>query len=459
MTITVLKHHILSLRNRVCPRTSYATSGSSASSIYALLLDRSCTAGQDINDLFQSIKSAGEFEQLVTTSSITDLVESVNGNVVLVYGVADHTVAKAISSMFYQRRTKLTIFISRSGPGSTSQHQLFDDGMFTLYEQELDGFSLLACFNYKGRTVQLAGSAGPLGAQSCSSSSTLGFNKQPSVQSKEQFRFLWSSPSQTGTGKDRVLQRLASKKKHSTDIQCTTSQWDSTISEALRQGNDDYQIYSMVRKFVLGMDLEQTLKQSIEKAAHSGYGNEGHKDVGIGMSVTNVASGGGDEDDNGRANFMVSRTLDSVPPTMRSAGMTHIRTYLDYGCAEGAITAVLGRELGLAPSCIIGADVRVIPSDGFTFMPLAAENPNSPPPVGSILPKIKNGSIDLITAAMVFHHVTHITSVLLELRRVISPHGALVIREVRVVNVMQISIYVYYHFCRHLLQHSHIPFL
>jgi SAM-dependent methyltransferase len=102
---------------------------------------------------------------------------------------------------------------------------------------------------------------------------------------------------------------------------------------------------------------------------------------------------------------------------------------LDYGCAEGAITAALGKQLGLPPTRILGADVRTIPSLGFTFMPLAAEETVTPPALGTILPDLQDGSVDLITSAMVFHHVTHIEAVLLELRRVVSPSGALVIRE------------------------------
>lgn len=131
-------------------------------------------------------------------------------------------------------------------------------------------------------------------------------------------------------------------------------------------------------------------------------------------------------EEDGRANHMVSRTVESIPPRLRQHGA--LRCMLDYGCAEGAITAALGKHLGLSPDRILGADVRTIPSLGFTFMPLAAEEP-SPPLLGAILPEIKDGSVDLITSAMVFHHVTHIKAVLLELRRVVSPKGALVIRE------------------------------
>ena len=38
-----------------------------------------------------------------------------------------------------------------------------------------------------------------------------------------------------------------------------------------------------------------------------------------------------------------------------------------------------------------------------------------------LFPSLRDGSVDLISAAMVFHHVTNISKVLLELRRVISP--------------------------------------
>lgn len=141
--------------------------------------------------------------------------------------------------------------------------------------------------------------------------------------------------------------------------------------------------------------------------------------------------GAGGED--GRATHMMARTLDSIPEHLRQAASpaqpTGLRCMLDYGCAEGAITAALGKQLGLAPNRILGADVRAIPSLGFTFIPLPAEEAATPPPLGTILPNIPNQSVDLITAAMVFHHVTHVKAALLELRRIVSPTGALVIRE------------------------------
>jgi hypothetical protein len=98
---------------------------------------------------------------------------------------------------------------------------------------------------------------------------------------------------------------------------------------------------------------------------------------------------------------------------------------LDYGCAEGAITAVLGSRLGLNSSQIFGADVRTIASDGFTFIPLAKEKEicasgSDEETQIPVLPTLLDQSIDLITASMVFHHVIDVKKVLLELRRVIS---------------------------------------
>ena len=101
---------------------------------------------------------------------------------------------------------------------------------------------------------------------------------------------------------------------------------------------------------------------------------------------------------------MVSRTLESVPLKFRPGSQQGrgtgvvLNRMLDYGCAEGAITAALGKQLGLSPAHILGADVRSIPSLGFTFLPLAAEEDATPPGLRTILPTLKDGSIDLVCA-------------------------------------------------------------
>jgi hypothetical protein len=42
------------------------------------------------------------------------------------------------------------------------------------------------------------------------------------------------------------------------------------------------------------------------------------------------------------------------------------------------------------------------------------------PPTDVLLPMLKTGSIDLITAAMVFHHVMHVNAAILGDRRILS---------------------------------------
>ena len=51
---------------------------------------------------------------------------------------------------------------------------------------------------------------------------------------------------------------------------------------------------------------------------------------------------------------MVKMTCQNIPVGCK------INSLLDYGCAEGAITAELGRQLGLQPHQVFGADVRYL---------------------------------------------------------------------------------------------------
>ena len=81
--------------------------------------------------------------------------------------------------------------------------------------------------------------------------------------------------------------------------------------------------------------------------------------------------------------------------------------------------------MGLTPERIFGADVRVIASPGFTFIPLKAEEEtvSQADTSAQILPELGTASIDMVTVSMVMHHVIHPRKTLLELRRVISDTG------------------------------------
>ena len=228
-----------------------------------------------------------------------------------------------------------------------------------------------------------------------------GSQGQPAVRSRQQFRFLWSNAFNIGAevgimdcGKQRVLQRLADKTSNSGQ-KWTAAEWDTFVSEALRQGKDDFDIYSLVRHKILGSPLEKDLVIKLDERESSTSASTGGE----------VSKGDVDEEEgDGRAGFMVKMTLECVPDDIKGK----IGSLLDYGCAEGAITAELGKQLHLPASRVYGADVRAIPSDGFTFIQLPEERPEKEPEKGSILPNIKDHSIMLITCAMVMHHVRYV---------------------------------------------------
>ena len=383
--------HVVSLRKTVCPRTSYATSGTAGSVLCAFgAVDQL----SKFEPLFKLLRSSGEFEQVLCADSLESLARNVNGHVILVCGDLTADGANTIDALFKAGKSKLAFSLGPKGTKLNPAEEV-DPSLrerFSLLEHAFGAYRVLTL--EKGKETEETKEK---------EQKATGFNGQPSVQSGKQFQYLWTRTTpQIEFGKDRVLQRLADRNVFSSrnsNAKLTAQQWDKLVQQAIDGGGGDYGVYSMIREKVLGHSLEHDLRQADAPAV--------------------------EEEGDGRANHMVSRTIDSVPLSLRT-GSTSM---LDYGCAEGAITAALGKQLGLSPDQIIGADVRNIPSVGFTFVPLAAEDDAVAPAVGSILPSIPDGSVDLVTSAMVFHHVTHIKSVLLELRRIVSARGALVIRE------------------------------
>jgi len=283
----------------------------------------------------------------------------------------------------------------------------FDLRNFTISEElyfEESSLCITACHSYKLK-------------RSDDSAALTGFNRQPSVQSMGQFHFLWRSKTSSEC-KERVLQRLADREVKGllpgrVSNKYSPKEWDGMVEAALSAGKSDYCIYDLVRRVVLGSSLEDDLRTGRRAVAFS----------------TPAAADSSDGDGNGRASIMVKMALDCIPSTTCLRLKKGDRYMLDYGCAEGSITSSLGQALGMKPEFILGADVRAIPSEGFTFLQLPAEDPLRPPSPRSILPSLRDHTVEFVTASMVFHHVTHIEAVLQELRRVIANDGLLLLRE------------------------------
>jgi 2-polyprenyl-3-methyl-5-hydroxy-6-metoxy-1,4-benzoquinol methylase len=348
------------------------------------------------------------------------------GNVVVMFGVLHPTVIADVEALFSDGRTKLLVLIALTTGAAAANavrlSSMFDLRSFSFSEDEFkcvddDPYSLCitACHSYKlNRSSDSAMLAG------------IGFNHQPSVQSLSQFNFLWRGESSLEC-KERVLQRLADKEvkanilrprkdnNNHTNNTYSTKEWEGMIDAALSAGQNDYHIYDLIRRHVLGSSLEDDLCTGIRQTASS--------------STQATADSSDGSNGNGRANVMVKMALGCIPSTTRLRLGQGRRYMLDYGCAEGSITSSLGQALGMKPEYVLGADVRAIPSEGFSFIQLPAEDPSRPPAPKSILSSLRDQSVEFVTVSMVLHHVTHIEAVLQELRRVIAHDGLLLLRE------------------------------
>lgn len=414
-----LTNQIVQLRQQICPRTSYASAGSAASTIFFFTHSNSSsststTTTEFMNTIEKEILSTKEFEHILYFNILEELIMKLQGNVILVIEPPTPLRLSDWQGLLLQRKTKLILFLT-SSVSSNEIHNLekiTSANHLSLSKTQHDHHWLLAVYLSQESIALLNQSS------SSSSASLKAFNGQPSVQSKQQFKYLWENNALDGRAeaKERVLQRLADretyeKKKHPKAF------WNSLITTDLTQNKDDWQIYSHLRHVFLGHTLEEDLQRSTTIPCPGGECDHKHN------KEAEETEGKGEE---GRASHLVDLTISTLPRHLMEKG--RIKRLLDYGCAEGDITAELGKRLGLAEDSIFGADVRAITANkGYTFLQLPSEM--SDESHEDILPQIPDGSIDVINAAMVFHHVTHVAAAIRTLRRKVSSEGVLIIRE------------------------------
>ena len=236
-----ISEHIISVRKRVCPRTSYATSGAAGSVLCAYV-------STDKHSLFEPLLSllrgSEEFERVDIVHNLSNLTKNVNGNVVLVCDTLSPESMAILEPIFIANKTKLVVSVHNGGADSK------DTALqrFSLLEHTTGTWRVQSLYNYR-QSVNAAAAAKP------------GFNNQPSVQSGNQYRYLWSpSTPQIENGKDRVLQRLADKTLFGSGAKLSTQQWDQLVQLELNKGADDYGVYNMIREKVLGTSLAHDLQ-------------------------------------------------------------------------------------------------------------------------------------------------------------------------------------------------------
>jgi len=239
----LIVEHIVAVRKRVCPRTSYATSGAAGSVLCAYV----AKSQEDmLRPLLSALQHSEEFEKVITVHTLTELSSTVNGNVVLYCEALREESLRVIETIFSAAKTKLVVSLA-IGDGIASAANASQ--RFSVLDHTSGSCHIQSLYNY--RPPQGAGSA----------STAPGFNGQPSVQSGLQFRYLWSPATpQSENGKDRVLQRLADKTLFDSNDKLSPQQWDVLVQQTLASGQNDYGVYSMIREKVLGTSLAHDLQ-------------------------------------------------------------------------------------------------------------------------------------------------------------------------------------------------------
>lgn len=124
---------------------------------------------------------------------------------------------------------------------------------------------------------------------------------------------------------------------------------------------------------------------------------------------------------------LTNKYLNTVPNSKDTSGIN----VLDIGCAEGAITVMVGKYMKINADNMHGCDIEQLTADNpynsdFTFTHLTEETNYN-------LPYLPN-SHDVVLALMSLHHIPNKQMMLDEIYRILKPGGLLIIREHDCVN-------------------------
>lgn len=354
---------IIYYRQSISPRTSYATAGKATDEIIFQFSDTDCNIDQKLMGCADSIssilKSSKEFE--IITKCYNYNIESfniVNGHVVVSYNPSEEVIPRLMDLIIHNKTILVFALFIKDG----NEAELMSKFQFLANEYclvDIENFDTCVLYILHKNTKLTK-----------TKQDMIGNWGHPTVSSQAQFKYLWDCTDPSSTeGKRRVLQRLANHtiKRNNQEYKLKSEHFEAIIQKALAHRINDYEIYSILRSIYLGLSLTNA-------ADVSKFTILADKDL-----IPNKPWG--DEEGDGRSNFMVKKLKDCIEEPY----LSRIKTVLDYGCAEGKITASLCKELKVSPSKCFGADVRKIPSDGFTFILLPSET-NTPLPIGSILP-------------------------------------------------------------------------
>jgi hypothetical protein len=351
---------MVALRRKVSPRSSYATSGAVASTFVVVGADEDVTL-----EWGDGLLHTGEFDNYDYVAGVMDAPRAdkhVRSHVVVFVNPTLDEMDLA-GRLVDQRKTNL-VFIVLAGEGkegSVAGARALASGARQVVVDEFPPQTWLTtvCVNRgsssSGSSGSSSSSSGSGGNGSSSGQTALGFNQQPSVQSRQQFRYLWDAAAKAATSptaasqrgiyaahmhgppalapamdaKLRVLQRLADKELHDKS-KWSADVWDNHISTALGVGFDDYGIYNSLREKFTGTSLDAALRLDSRDAVEAlEEGEEGPEPevpaVAGPVPLAGAGAMGGDEgaDSNnpdGRAQYMVDMTVECLPEALARPG-------------------------------------------------------------------------------------------------------------------------------------------
>ena len=134
----------------------------------------------------------------------------------------------------------------------------------------------------------------------------------------------------------RVLHRLAEKELLN-GTKLTKEKWESSIRKLIENGEDDFSVYSLLRKYYIGKSLEDSLRINIvsindneddnNSNNHNDYNNnsdnncvlkdKNHENKIIAPTALEV-----EVEEDGRANFMADMTIECIPQTIGAKSRT-----------------------------------------------------------------------------------------------------------------------------------------
>jgi hypothetical protein len=338
---------VVNLRCQVCPRTSYSTTGFAASTLMvAPLVTVGLDRQQQVSPALQAaIINSKEFEHIDQRESMAVVQQSVRGHCVLFTAVptavstaGPDSVRQLVEVLFAENRSKLVMvlttndsplskaFIQQELAATSSSSSLASPAHYRLTHWTLHAWT--AANSRRKRPHDSSSNGSPSNLLH----PELGFNEQPAVQSRCQFRYLWSllpresscfardeqERAAIADAKQRTLYRIANHVLFDGSSR-SVADWERSITRILQSGGDDYDVYDAIRICCTNMSIDQSIFQTKHTSSVNTKVN-----TSSGTGTADEHTNANDEEGFGRNGKLVKDIQKCVPDEYRvSHSFTH----------------------------------------------------------------------------------------------------------------------------------------